>query len=454
MKLFLASSLFNRGKNSSEILRLFEVILETAPDFSATLLTKERVYEKVFLENVMVPARLEKLISDLNQHLRSFALLQQYFSARNEEQQQVDWAKWLRTNGLTESASKTLAKLKSKKGQEKTESLELFHNNLLIAEEEHELECVQNLLKGDVQISNLIYHLDLYYYNYRIELKNRYLLQQKGAHLPDLAIAEVGLNFYQKDSILLQISEKIHELFKKDSPSVPELQEMIELLHKHENEISFQTLSQMHAYLRSACTMLINAGNLGLISILHEIQKDNLPRGYFFINGEISPQVYVNMVQVATRVKEYEWAKEFTEEFRERIIGGDQGEFFYHFNMAHCLFSEGKFEEALDHIPEAPSSSHYHHMLRRLELKLYYELHADLLLYKMDAFRKYIDRTATKTISANLRTMDLNFLNILMQLSQSPLKDKDRSERIIKRIESKKLLADRAWLLEKAQELG
>ena len=93
-------------------------------------------------------------------------------------------------------------------------------------------------------------------------------------------------------------------------------------------------------------------------------------------------------------------------------------------------------------------------MVRRLELKILYELQSDLLLYKIDAFRKFIVRTATKTISANLRTMDLNFLNILMQISQAPLKDKARAALILKRIDQKALLADRPWLIEKAKELG
>jgi hypothetical protein len=113
-----------------------------------------------------------------------------------------------------------------------------------------------------------------------------------------------------------------------------------------------------------------------------------------------------------------------------------------------------RFEEAIDHLPDASSSTYYHHMVRRLELKIYYELRSDLLLYKIDAFRKYIERTLHKTISANLWAMDLNFLNILIQLNQSPLKNKARSARLIARIESKKALADRPWLLEKARELG
>ncbi|MBC7776006.1 MAG: hypothetical protein H7246_11275, partial [Phycisphaerae bacterium] len=259
--------------------------------------------------------------------------------------------------------------------------------------------------------------------------------------------------FYKDKNILLQISKKIHHILKQDFPRVQEFHEMIDLLKTNENALTFQTRAQFYAFLRSACTLMINSGQIDFYPVLHEMHKDNLERGYFFVNGFISPNVYLNLVAVAYGAEDLQWAKKFTEQYRNKVIG-DEGQFFYRLNMAKCLFVEGKFEEASDYIPEAPSSSHYHHMVRRLEIKIYYELHSDLLLYKIDAFRKFIVRTATKTIAANLRTMDINFLNILMQLIQTPRKDKARSARLVTRIEGKKLLAERPWLLEKARELG
>jgi hypothetical protein len=167
----------------------------------------------------------------------------------------------------------------------------------------------------------------------------------------------------------------------------------------------------------------------------------------------MSPHVYLNIVVVANRAKDTPWAKAFAEQYKDRVIGDVGSKYFYKLCMSQILFAEQNFDAALDYIPDVPSSFHYHHMIRRLELKIYYELHSDLLLYKIDAFRKFIVRTATKTIAANLRAMDLNFLNILTQLTQVPRKDAARSARLVTRIEAKKLLADRPWLIEKAKEL-
>ncbi|MCW5921369.1 MAG: hypothetical protein KIS77_03430 [Saprospiraceae bacterium] len=452
--LFLASPYFNKGGNVPELARLYQVILDAAPDFSEELLTKEKVYHQVFSDPNIIPGKLEKLMAALNKLLRVYALNSRYFSESNEIRQQVDWAAWLRERGLTERSTQVLAKLKNQTNTENLDSLERYHSNFLIAEEEHQRESFLNQLKGDLNIPNLIYSLELYYHNYRTELINRYLLQQKAPQLPDLQWENISVKFWEEESVLLQISKSINSILRQNLPSSEEFFEFMQLLHGKADNLSFETIAQFYAYLRSICTLLINGGHLEFIPILHNIHIDNLQRGYFFTNGELTPLVYLNIVQIATRAKEYAWAKEFTEKYKHSIIGGDEEQFFYHLNMAQCLFAEGNFEESLSLLPDAPSASHYHHIVRRLELKNYYELKSDLLPYKIDAFRKFIERTGSKTIAPDQKTMHINFVNFLHQLSQSPIKDKTRSARLVERIERKHLVAERAWLLEKAREVG
>lgn len=454
MVLYLASPLFNRGGNAPELIKLYQIILEAAPEFPTNLIQKDMVYGRMFPSQGVVQGKLEKLMADLNKLLRNYLLTSRYFSENKEDEQQINWAAWLRERGLAERSRQVVTKLKSQKERVEKESMKRYHTNLVIAEEEHEWENTHNQLKGDLLIPNLIYHLELYYHNYRTELANRYLLQQKGPHLPDLHWTEGGIAFWEQESILLQISSRINQIFSKNIPTADEFQTLMQLLQSYQKALSFQTLAHFYAYLRNACTLLINNGNLEFIPILHEIQKDNLIRGYFFVHGEMTPAAYLSLVQIAIRAKAIDWAIGFTEDYKGVIIGGDEDQFFYRLNKAQCAFARKDFDGVLQNLPDTSSSSYYHKLVRRLELKTYYELRSDLLLYKLDAFRKFVERTAPKTIAANLREMDINFLNILLQLSQSPMKDKARSARLVARIEGKKLIADRAWLLEKARELG
>lgn len=445
---------FTRGGYGEEMRRLYELILGAAPDFSEDLLNKHSLYLQIFSEKNMVQGKLEKLMVELNKLIRTHILTKRYHAENNETQQHIDWAKWLRERGMSERSRQILSKLETKIQKETPESLEMYREVFLISEERHLWESTHNQFKGDLGISNLLYNLELYYRNYHTELINRYLLQQKGPQLQALTVTNMPPEFWQTKSVLLRISTGVNQIMSKDLPSVEEFQDLMQLLQFNEAAISFQTLSHFYSYLRNTCTLLINGGNLEFIPILHEIHKDNLERNFLFINGELSPNIYINLVQIATRAKEWEWAKNFTESYQKQIVGGDGGQFFYRLNMAQCYFAEGRLNEALAQIPNVPSSSHYHLIAKLLELKIYYELDSELLSYKIDAFRKFIERTASKTIASNQKTLVLNFVHFLHQLSLSPKKDKERSARLVARINSKELVAERAWLLEKARGLG
>lgn len=451
---FLKAPAISRMGNARELNQLYQIILEASPGFSSASLQKQVVYQQIFPEPGIIPGKLEKLMAELNKIVRNYTLSKQYLAEQNDTQQQLDWAKWLREHGMADRSKQVVTKLFTQKLKGSPESIDKYKTVLLISEEIYLWEGTYNQLKGDLGIPNLIYYLELFYQNYNSELINRYLLQQKGPQLPDLTWINRHNSFWQEESTLLKLSKGINQVLSKDFPTVKEFQDLLQLISSKETELSFETLAQYYSYLRNTCTLLINGGNLEFIPVLHEIHKDNLQRDYFLVNGEITPNVYLNLVQIATRAGESDWAKAFTETFRKKILGGDDEQHFYGLNMAQCLFAEGNFDEALNHIPDVPSSSYYHHIARRLELKLYYELDSELLSYKIDAFRKFFERTGVKSISPDQRTLHINFAHILLQLSQSPKKDKVRSARLIARINSKTLIAERAWLLEKARELG
>lgn len=454
MALFLTSRHFNRGKNADEVERLFKIILDTAPEFSVSDINKEEIYTKLFGDSKLEAGRLEKVIYDLNKLLRSFVLFDQYFSEPNEEQQQIDWARWLRRNGIFEHSQKIISKMKDRRADNPLRSLENYRLDFLIAEEEHEMESSTNLFKSDLKIPYLFNAINLFFFNYKIELENRYLLQQTGSQLEDFNYLSNDEKFYREQCILLRIAEKINIFLKKDDPLVEDFYDILQLLQSNEDVLDFQTLAQYSAFLRSSCSLLINNGKLAFLPVLHNINQNNLLKGYFFTSGKLAPNAYMNLVLVAIGANDIKWAMAFAEQYKKKVIGDAEHQFFYRFSMAQCMFADKQLDQALKFLPDAPSSSHIHHMVRRLEIKIYYELQSDLLLYKIDAFRKFIVRTAPKTISKNLREMDLNFLNILTQITQSPAKDKSRSEKLIERIEKKKKVADRVWLLEKARELG
>jgi hypothetical protein len=93
-------------------------------------------------------------------------------------------------------------------------------------------------------------------------------------------------------------------------------------------------------------------------------------------------------------------------------------------------------------------------MARRLELKIYYELRSSLLYPKVDAFKMFINRSRNKSFPKRLVELFANFGNFVHQLCLSIPGDKKRSDLLVRRIQAKKLVGERSWLLEKARELA
>lgn len=449
--LFLQSTYFNREPNAQEIAALYQALLKAAPSFSETDLNREQVYHAVYPGKAIVPGKLDKLMSKLKRLLQTYILTKEYHAEDNEIQREIDWASWLKKKDLGARFNLAISKLKN---QKEPETYFEHHRLMQIAEIEHEWENEHNRFKDDLKLPKLVYHLDLYYLTYRLELYNRLLLQKRVAQIQTIEIISNPYEYYVESNLILGIARRVNLLLEKDKPSIEEFYTLKDQIQQNIDLIPRLVVAQFKAYLRNCCTLIIDKGHSEYAPVLFELYKSDLENNFLSLTDKITANIYANIVQIAIRANQVAWAKTFTEEYKNRVHGESEDAFFYRLNMANCLFAERKFEAALDMIPTETLPSYYHLLTRRLELKAYYELDSDLLMYKMDSFRKYIERTAPKSITANLRTMNLNFVYILNQLSQSLPKDKNRSAKILQRIEEKKIIGERNWLIEKAKELG
>ncbi|MBC7776384.1 MAG: hypothetical protein H7246_13195 [Phycisphaerae bacterium] len=449
--LFLASPYFNRSPIATDVRMLYKVLAQAAPDFEENQIERDRIYVQVFPNKPVVQGKLDKTMTELKKQLRLFALCEQYFDAQREDLIELDWATWLRKQGLGDKLALSLNKLKK---QERADAMPGDNLLLRIAEEEYEWKSDCNDLSSDLGIPNLIRELDIYYYTYRADFSNRALLQQKADRSTDLRVLAYDEIYYAQQSPMLLMLRNAGRLFQKKKPEIEDFEQLLNLIEAVKSQVPLETLKLYYSYLRNLCTLLLDSGKLEFIPILHGIHKSNLNNGLLFdSDARIHANAYLSIVLVALRAKEISWAREVTETYKDLLVGGEQPHFFYQINRAYCHFAEGNYEKALDEIPDAPLSSYYYLMIRRLEIKAYYELSSDLLPYKIDSFRKYIERTAPKTIAENVRAMHLNFIYILNQLSQSPYKDRKRAEKILQRIEERPQLCERTWLIEKAKAL-
>ena len=455
---FLESPYFNSGAHASKLKTLFRLLAAAQQSSEpAGALDKDWVYKQVFPNSAVVKGKLEKLTSEFKKMLRTFLLVQRYLNHRTEHEHLLDWAVEMRRRGMENKYKQALEKAKEMAVSAASESLVNYLFRFHVALEAHEWNSTYNKAKGDLGIPQVLVHLDRYYYAQRLEMLNLLLLQNKITILPAAALAPAQESWELPKALLdagglLSISWKIHAILKAAAPSVSDFEALLATLQANESRIHPMHLKEFYAYLRNVCTFLINTDHIEFRPILFQIQKDNLARGYFYYGGKIPSNAALNITRIALGVRELAWANEFVERHKSLIIGENETFDFYRMNKALCLFGEQRYEAALETIPFGSSYSFYHLMARVLELKIYFELGSDLLPYKIDAFKMFISRAGDKLLSKDQHETYANFINFVRQLSLSPkTMDNTRSKQLIRRITAKKLVAERVWLLEKAQ---
>jgi hypothetical protein len=207
------------------------------------------------------------------------------------------------------------------------------------------------------------------------------------------------------------------------------------------------------SYLRNYCIHLYKHGYFDLINELHQIQKDNLDKGYLLYQGKIHSTTYTSIANTAFLSENYDWACQFIDDFKSHIIDVESADEAFHLNKACYYFYVKQYEKSIEILPPNSNNLDRHLIARRLEIKIYFETDSELLIYKVEAFKVYIHRASKKIISEATRERNANFANLLYQLIQTPRSDKSKLTKILSRIEEKQQVAEKEWLLEKVNHL-
>jgi hypothetical protein len=451
--LFVNAALPPGQKSAGKIKALIQFMQKAVE--KGVQLEKQPAYELLFPGDSVKEGKLEKIMAAANQLLKTFLLQQQYFSQQNEPGRQIDWVNILKERGLDSWRQKSLQKLRKVRQLKALHDLEYYHTQFRVDFAAYQNEAAHNQLKGDLHVPDALQSLDLYYHFARLELTNHYLLQQKVTNLDAdtpgiLPVAQPIPPSCLLASPVLLIAHKISDLLRQDLPPLADFQELSQLLQTYESSISPELLQQFYTYLRNFCAFLINAGAQDLLPLFHQLQRDNLARGYLYHEGgRISASAYLSVTTGALRAGNAVWAHDFVENHLGRIIGDNASHDLYRLNKALCLFAAGRYEAALDHIAPVFEFLNYTLLAKRLEIKILYELESDLLPYKAGAFKIFITRASQKFMPHQLRRPNADFINVIHQILRSKPGQAARSERLLRRIQAKPHIAERDWLMEK-----
>lgn len=456
-QLFVGSDLHNRGSYPEETRALIALIVRHFPSFNSPDLDKDRAYELILPGQPFIKSKLPKVMSEINQMLKDYVVWKEASKPENEFYHHLEWAKFMRNRGREEKYRLAFEKVKKYQQENNKESPEYFYRNYLMEQEAHEWQSANSRQKDDVNLLKTIDSLNTFYVVQLLGYFNHTLLINKTTNIsiPDSSLQiDIIINLLsRKDHVLLNFLLKLNDILHKEVYETNDFHRFLNFQKNHDKYLSFEIAQEFHTYIRNLCTLLINAGNVSLHAPLFEIYRDNLEKGYLHHKGKINFGVYANIIRTAINQGEVDWAINFLEQFRNKVIGQPITHDYYYANKAEILFILKKFEESLDILPKSSKNIGYQIMVRRTEIKCYYEINSELLLFKMDAFKVYISRFSNKNLSTMLRRNCNGFVNMLYQIIQNKHAGKIKLFKIKSKILESSHLDEKSWLMAKVEDL-
>ena len=415
-------------------------------------LNREQIHNSVFPSTPFNDKTIRYLLTDVNKVIFEFLSIKQLI--KKPRQQQTLLLQELSERKCVKAFDKTynqeLKRVESSK-QVDTSALR-FKYELHSLKAKSELESGQR--SSDVFEESSLY-LDSYFVAKKLQI----------------SAEKINLNFILKkewnDPFLKTILEQIDAGLFNQSPYILLYRLIIQSLTEPKNEAVFDKLkrevpnllgqlsdselSDLYQYLLNYCIRRINAGRLVFQTELLMVYQSALENGALLTNDRISQWDFKNVVTIALRTKNTEYAREFIHSYKQRLPGAQRTNAIA-YNLANLHFSEGNYRDAIKQLQKVDLDDVFYRLdARSILLKSYYELDdIDALHYHAAAFRSFLKRN--RKISDNQRKLYLNLIKYTVSLTKLD-GDKSRLAKVEKQVKENPNVADLSWLETKIKAL-
>ncbi len=447
---FVNSPYFN---TNSRLISLYNEIRKFYPEFQDKEFTKEFLFSKLFPKEKYKDETIRNYLSDLTE------LGEEFLSITNIQRDRFTYTKHL----LMELNIRELDRHFEKNMKVAIASLEkrsikddtFYHDKFVLESEinlfneirgkfslfEHQKQ--QDFLLKFFIIKLLKIHCYMLNHNIYIsdETYNLIYLEELLDHLKktsykDLPILEI---YYLKLLLYITQSEdNFHKLKKLFLANVS-------LLGKEEQHNTFVTLTNY-------CTRKVQEGNRSFYKDNFELRKLMIT-GDYYLRNRIDTTMYKNAVKSAMRVKEFDWADKFADDFKEKIDqASKQSAFCYVKALVH--FYRKDYRTSLEFLSKTGTEDFSNKIeIKNLSLKIYYETNEIDPLYSLiDSYRHFLNNNEFEKELHKIRNLNfLKFVHSLIKLKENP--DDYLIVTMKKEIEQANPIIEKDWLLEKIEEM-
>ena len=453
---FIESPYFNTNKN---VIKLYEIIRKAYPGFQQESIKKEYLFSKLFPGKIYNDSALRLLIYYLYENAKEF-ILHSRIKKENFIRSEV-LLNELIDRQLYNEAEKTFKTVFSDlKNLEHRDSdyfkfkFEIEYEKLYYLQILHSGKYEKYFTKSNIEIpfQNLTHYFFLKvltFYNIVLNTKILYEIDI------DTSLFEKLFSTFDKqlfsDSPLIQIYYNIIKVLTTDEEKY--FYTIKDLVLKHEKSLSSARLNDVYINLENYCRRKIRAGEKHFRREFFEILKLDLEKK-IYMNDNCMPQKFYKIIlQNAVELKEFEWAENFIESFKNELRS-DYRITVYNYCQAYLEAEKNNYEKSLEYLSKLKTDELYLNIdVKLLHARLYYELNEyDVLNSAIDSMRHFLK--SNKFIAENRRSQYSTFIRFLSALNNVHQKNDDMKIHELKEnILKAEDLQWKDWFVRKVEEL-
>lgn len=433
-------------------------------------LSEEAVYRRFFGEEKRVEGKLAKHRSATLKRLRRFIAIEMADKQMSDLQELVWLQKFFQERSGTVLYEHIRAQVIRKKSERHEWSSHDYYTYFYSDAVEYDFQSDRNGKTNDLNLWNTIQSLDEYYLIERLWYSCHLLNQNQVAPLalPPLSqwlhidIKSPRFKWFF-DKPLGKIFTLALDLLVDDTGKDNlKLKHFLKCLRESESSFSITIINSFEIFAANYAVRCINRGDFSYGQLLFEIYENRIHSKRIYADGKILSGEYHTITILALRLKKFDWAKDFIEKNKRKIIGVMPSMQHYEFCLAQYLYAVNELFPSLQILMNSDFKDIDCKMVARiLELKVLYELDAagatrlrvaEQLDERIEAAILFFFRL--KNVPPAKKLMGKRFADFMKKILRAAGNRRLKLlEKIRSQVETIDYIAERQWLLRILDEL-
>jgi len=452
---FLSSPYFVKTEHQTPLHKLYGLLTKKS---KSGLDSEALLFEFLYPGEEFIAGRIDKLFSQFIKLLHRFLGIQEI---EKSEQVAIAAARVLRERKELDLWKGHFSKIRKKVLRQKYNVKEQGFELLKLDLEQFNYDNLSPRSTSRESFLQIMDAFDRFYISNALDISIQILAYNKFSFPIEIESRFEGLKFLLAQQTAYNLSEN-DNVFKKifyllidnSNISKKDIEELLLYLDQQKSELDNEVFIHARAIARNLANHLYNEGQKDLEPFILSLYQKEIQNGYIFHNGKIQSGIVNNISTFAIRQKQFEWLDSFLTNYKTAILETELQSFIIALNRSKMHFFNGRYDEVLSHLEFDVTNINLKTIARTLEIMTYYELNSDQLSYKIEAFKIFIFRIPDTKASFLFITGHKNFIDILRSIHHPRTKfDLKRIEKLRQRISETEILAEKAWLLEKIDQL-